>query len=530
MLAALRRDALYDLLAPPLILATPFVSFVNYNGYGYAAAEIWISFAGLTAAGFLCGLLMMLGGEWLRVLVTAGLLTFFVDLQFQWLERPTYLRVLCLAFGMLLLCFLLREHLRRITALVFAMLLAAGLLFPDGSGEWSAKARAPRADARAMARPAPPVVVHLIFDEFIGVEGIPSEVPHGTAVARSLRAFLHEAGFHVFGRAYSRFETTQNSIPNMLNYAAVPEQRHFNMGKRLAQNRYFRDMHKQGYAIHVYQPDFMDFCAGHESEISSCQTFPTLGISGLRTLELSALTKAELAMRNFFELSAVWRTLRRKAMSHRSHFPEWFISSPHLRTAQSLQLLNIVAHDVAQATPGNLYFAHLLIPHAPYVYDRNCNLRDPHDWEDRLWSNSAESRVHQYILYLEQVDCLKTRLHDIFAWWSLEGVFDRSKIIIHGDHGSRLYRRMPIIYNVDELLSSDYVDTFSTLLAIRSPGSEAKYETSMVAIQDALAAVAHNQPLDQLSGGAKPYVLLRDPEEVEMVRRPMPDFGALPAE
>ena len=247
------------------------------------------------------GLLIVLGGHWLRVLVTAGLLTVFVDLQFEWLDPPTYLRGLCLGSGMLLLCWLLREHLNDITAPVFATMLAAAVLFPDGSGEWSAKARAPRVDARGMARPAPPVVVHLIFDEFIGIEGIPSEVPHGIAVARSLRSFLHQAGFHVFGRAYSRFDRTENSIPNILNYVSVPEQRHFHKGsqRRLDENRYFRDMHKRGYAIHVYQPDYMDFCAGHESEISSCQTFPTFGINGLHMLQFPALTKAELVIGTF---------------------------------------------------------------------------------------------------------------------------------------------------------------------------------------------------------------------------------------
>ena len=110
-------------------------------------------------------------------------------------------------------------------------------------------------------------------------------------------------------------------------------------------------------------------------------------------------------------------------------------------------------------------------------------------------------------------------------------MFSRSRIIIHGDHGSRLYRREPNIANEDELLTSDYIDSFSALFAVKAPGLEAGYDRRMVAIQDVLAAVAHDQPLGQLSGPArKPYVLLRDPKGVEMVRRPMPDFGELPAE
>ena len=63
------------------------------------------------------------------------------------------------------------------------------------------------------------------------------------------------------------------------------------------------------------------------------------------------------------------------------------------------------------------------------------------------------------------------------------------------------------------------------------PGLEAKYDRRMVAIQDTLAAVAHNQPLAQLSDRSeKPYVLLRNLERSNMIRRPMPEFGDLPAE
>ena len=68
-----RRDLIYDLLAPPLILTTPFVSFVNYNDYGFARMEVWLVLGGLIALGLLCGVVMTLGGQWARIIVTAGL-------------------------------------------------------------------------------------------------------------------------------------------------------------------------------------------------------------------------------------------------------------------------------------------------------------------------------------------------------------------------------------------------------------------------------------------------------------------------
>ena len=535
MVAVVRRDLLYDLLAPPLILATPFVSFVDHNEYGYGAAEIWISLAGVVAAGLLCGLAIVLGRPWVRVLGTAGLLTLFVDLQFDWLDHQRYVRGLGLGLGLLLLCWLLREHLSRITAPVFATMLAAGLLFQGGSGEGSVEAQPRRADAPAMPTPAPPIVVHLIFDEFIGIEGIPRKVPDGTAVRHSLRSFFHSNGFEVFGRAYSRFHRTDNSIPNLLNYVSVPVEALFTEGKpkRLRNNFYFDDMYEAGYKIRVYQPEYFDFCEGYQHEIASCRIFSNFGISPLKTLQLPETVKAELILRNFGELSVIWRTflayyerLRRKAVRNGYHLPTWIRGSPHLWSAGGFQLLDIVARDVANAAPGDLYFAHLLVPHAPYVYDRSCDLRHPHDWEDRPPSNDSHSRLHHYQLYLEQVECVQVKLHEIFEFWRREGVYDRAKVIIQGDHGSRLYLKEPTVSNKDELVTSDYVDSFSTLFAVKAPEREPKYDRRVVAIQDALAAVAQNQPLDRLPGhGKEPYVFLRNKLGSEMIRRPMPNFG-----
>ena len=535
-----RRDLIYDLLAPPLILATPFVSFISHNEYSYAAAEIWISLAGLLAVGLFCGLVIVLGGQWLRVLVTAGLLTLFVDLQSDWLDSQKYLRGLSLGLGSLLLCWLLREHLSRITTPAFATILVAGLVFQGGSSEWSVKARAQRAPAQAAPGPALPVVVHLIFDEFMGIEGIPPEVPRGTEVAHSLRSFLHANGFQVFGRAFSRFHRTDNALPNTLNYSSVPEEGHFTRGdqKHLVANRYFIQMHEKGHKINVYQPDYINFCAGYEKQIASCRTFLSRGIKPLETLPLPMLDKSELIWKNFGKLSVIWQTsisyynrIRSIAIRNGYHFPEWFPGSPHLWSARGLQVLDIVARDAANAAPGDLYFAHLLIPHGPYVYDRSCNLRNPHDWEDRPGITNAASRAHRYALYLDQVECVQNRLGDIFDLWRREGVYDSAEIIIHGDHGSRLYLEEPTIGNKDDLQTSDYVDSFSTLWAVKSPGAGPKYDRSIVAIQDALAVVADDRPLHRRPDPVEePYVLLRNMKGSEMIRRPMPVFGEIPAE
>jgi hypothetical protein len=266
---------MYDLVSSTLILTTPFISFIKHNDYSYATPEFWICVAGLVAIGLLCGTIMALGGTWLRVLVTAGLLTLFVDLQFGWFDSFPHLWVPAFGIGILLLCWLVREHLSRIVAPVFATMLVTGLLFQGSSSERSVQVQATRPDA--MQRPTPPVIIHLIFDGFIAIEGIPPEAAGGDAVRHSLQAFFLENGFRVFGRAYSRFYQTVNAIPNMLNYASLGENNYFienidTVRIRLKENQYFKDMHERGYRIHVYQPDFIDYCDGYEDQIVTCQT------------------------------------------------------------------------------------------------------------------------------------------------------------------------------------------------------------------------------------------------------------------
>ena len=106
-----RACTIYDLLAPPLILVTPFIDFTQHNGYGYTAPEFWICVAGLVAIGLLSGLVMALGGTWLRVLGTAGLLTLFVDFQTEWFDDQPALWLPAVALVMLVLCWVVRSKL-----------------------------------------------------------------------------------------------------------------------------------------------------------------------------------------------------------------------------------------------------------------------------------------------------------------------------------------------------------------------------------------------------------------------------------
>ena len=121
-----RRDRLYDFLAPVLLILTPFLVFITHNRYSYAGPELWICLAGLVGVALLFGLIGTVGGWPVRVVLTAGLLVLFVDLQFDWFNGSRTwreLRVIGVFLLALLFSWALRRHLSRVVTAVFATML-----------------------------------------------------------------------------------------------------------------------------------------------------------------------------------------------------------------------------------------------------------------------------------------------------------------------------------------------------------------------------------------------------------------------
>ena len=185
------------------------------------------------------------------------------------------------------------------------------------------------------------------------------------------------------------------------------------------QNKYFEEMHQRGYNIHVYQSEFMDFCAGYENMVVSCRINRDTGIEPLQYLDLSPPMKAWLALDTFSRLSVLCRgfdyrynALRQKALSRGYDLPPWVLNRFTLWAVRGVRALQEIEDDVSSAPAGEMFFAHLLFPHHPYVYGPTCKARDPQHWEmsdddPPLPPNSDASRARRYGLYLQQILCIR---------------------------------------------------------------------------------------------------------------------------
>lgn len=152
-----------------------------------------------------------------------------------------------------------------------------------------------------------------------------------------------------------------------------------------------------------------------------------------------------------------------------------------------MQTLNQLAADIVNAKAGDFFFAHLLLPHAPYMFDANCGLRPIDNWwleqgtlKQSLAADRPEMRKRNYQEYFEQLVCTYRHLEELML--QIERRDQDIVVILQGDHGSRITISDLFFGPGSKLLERDYIDTFSTLFAVRLPGGRAGNDLRQVTI------------------------------------------------
>ena len=150
-----------------------------------------------------------------------------------------------------------------------------------------------------------------------------------------------------------------------------------------------------------------------------------------------------------------------------------------------------------------VFFAHVILPHNPYVYDEECEVRPArlwrfsrNHWNESRHKNSPELRRIRYADYLAQVACVGVMIDGLLAALEDAGVLKDVMIVFHGDHGSRVNLVDPAVEGDKSYGSArDYVDQYSTLFAVRLPhGKNAGYDNKLRPIQELLAETMEREP------------------------------------
>jgi hypothetical protein len=491
-----------NFLAVLLVLFTPFLVFVESNNYLFAAASFHVLLIFSAIAVVIAGLFRLIPRDWFRILVLTILLLLFIDFQFDWIDAwDGKLALTGVTLGFVLWIF--RAHAAKLLVVVFGTATVASLGSPLLSGVLHGTVFA--GSAAEKNKSELPLYVHIILDGQIGVEGLDHAVPSHRQLQTDLRRLFAKHDFRLFGRAYSPYFDTRDSISSTMNLRvsnkigeAYTGETHSNT---LLENAYFEKLQGMGYALKVYQSTFMDFCKTPQVRIENCMTYNYYGFSSADLEGLTDFEKLRFVALTYEKLSILVQSVRYfyRALSlqtqglavKRSELISW---TGTFGPIPALPVFDQVIKDVATTPRGTMIFAHLLIPHSPYSVDAGCSIRRPIlIWNKRViehvgpqYFNTPESRREHYEEYIAQDRCALAKLDELMNVLKSREDYKDIVVIVHGDHGSRITLVEPRVENSARMTRQDYFDGFSTLYAIKTPGIPSGYDSRMAAHADLL--------------------------------------------
>ncbi|MEQ1574558.1 MAG: hypothetical protein ABL993_09960 [Vicinamibacterales bacterium] len=307
----------------------------------------------------------------------------------------------------------------------------------------------------------PAHVIHIVFDEQIGLAGFPSDIAECVTAAQVWRDVLARHGFVVYPRAFSNYDVTWNSLPSIMNDRLLDRPlQHQSQDSVLNSNERFAQAIRKGMDLALYQSEFLRFDAS---------VFPATIVRTYDTSDLTALTVAPASWTERAERIAFTYFVRDKPMELAYASIRDRLDSAVGPLALRGVLVRRVADDILKARRPTLFFAHLLEPHFPYVYAQDGSVRPLRTWTYKIHGLSPSEYVERYREYAGQSIAVANELDAFLGVLQAAGVLETSTVIVHGDHGSRIVHAdnsTPLA----EWSDRDRVSAFSTLFAHRVPG------------------------------------------------------------
>jgi hypothetical protein len=537
----IRNRSFSDFLTCLIILVSHFSNYIMYSGYTRIFPDIFLVIICLCVIAAILTGLLRIPSSIFRVVIFAILITVVLsDALFEFgisdisIKLIAMVATLVVAIG---LVFFLRAHTNKVLISAFLAILFSTLVigaFDKGEVSLPNKASVQGSAGRA------PITVHLILDEHLGLAGMTSRVPGGDAIRREIQQFYARFGFRVFSHAYSQYFETWTSLAGAMNFDASDQASAYLTRKRfgysLDRNAYLKSYSDLGYNINIYQSNYIDFCAGEEAQKYRCTNYKIDNIDREEIAPLPVLERVRLLLDMYYSSVSIVKI----TTLVEPHFNKWLerkgIDFPrpdfwHGRVGPlaAMPSFEQLITDVTGARDRSMFFAHLLVPHYPYVYGATCRARSPiSSWELRspnTGPNAEDTRRKRHVEYFNQIRCTVQMLERLFEAMQHDGTFDAATIIVHGDHGSRIGLLEPSAANLPAMSIDDYLDGYSTLFAIKAPGVSPGIDGRMLPLPNLMSyAMPQGAPRPRKLPQATAYAVDGNNGHIEF---PLPEFPPL---
>lgn len=462
-----------------LILLYPVLGMLWHHAYPAFSPEIAWVVLGAVVVALALALVLRHGSAGVETLLISLLVTVAFMIHFNLLFvglAATFL--IAVALGIIL-----KYRYGEFALLVFAALTV---------GSWLDSRIHPAtrlAEPQPLASDGKGPIVHILMDGFMAPDGLPQDEA-SQALRAEVLSFFNEYGFEVHSRAYSHYNSTLDSMTRALNFRnedASLFQRATLLREDLAftDNAWFEVLEATGRDIHVYQSESVDFCTVPAVPNLHCNVFPIPNLKTVNREVPDIGLRVEVLLRTLASQSVILTQILRDARI----LDTWGVSIYDER------LLPALASDLA-SRPGDAFFAHVLIPHSPFVYTEDCSI----DYAGESWArwayvggtaaNDPASRRLRYGKYIAQSRCAMKLLRQLFEELKSREILDQATVVVHGDHGSSVHVYGPYVQNMNRLTQRDLLEAFSTLFAVKWPDGQPTIVEEVASLNILMAGVA----------------------------------------
>jgi len=389
-------------------------------------------------------------------------------------------------------------------------------------------------------RSSAPAVLHILIDEMASDWGLPEEIIPPEERARLWQPFI-DRGFALFDRSFSRSSNTPPSLAAFLNprHEAVQSILHPVLEEfQIRSSTVFQKIAKTRdiFALSTSYADVTPALADLPQAVHAERW--KMNVPDVYDLGIPAEDRMMMALAAVFAWAAdsqdapFFKWLYHES-SLKAPLHEMFFSRSHPQFGVSMKMLGRLEGELkANGQRGRYYFAHVLLPHFPYAYDRNCALRPSDGWLARMDTaghDTREGRVLRYNLYLDQALCLQSRLLSVIDGVLANPELADTVIILHGDHGSRIGSLGPEEWSRLGTREEYEHDWRASFLGVRVPGVSGRHVHK---VTDAVEAYGQMVESDFALGD---FLRLASEEEAEvptkaLIRAPVGRYSGLVGE
>lgn len=272
--------------------------------------------------------------------------------------------------------------------------------------------------------------VIIIFDEMSGLNSFESETIKGKEFNKLATSLYEKFNFNYYSNINSISENSVNSISSLLNFSNKSDLRfditsvskNYFYEYELNKNIFFSKFNN----ISVYQNIHIDYCL--MENISKCKTYnpfnQNIFLDGFKDTNLSKLISiwklngsiiAALTWRSLREINIIDSTLEPEG--HKATFGNFFTN---LET------------DI-YSEKYDLIFAHPLVPHKPYGFDRQCNYDSKLSLGNTFYSIEKHRSQHNI-----ERKCVFKYLDNFLDNLKSNNYLNKINLTILSDHGARI--------------------------------------------------------------------------------------------